>query len=319
VGRSKRELSVIIVNYRSWTCLETCLQSLTPLADKYEILVVDNASNDGYLHHFVAKYPAIQFIESSVNLGFGGGNRLGVCHSAGDYFLFLNPDTIASEAAIDAMVKFLKTQNTYGIVSCRQHNNLGKHYLLFPNVLRLFGIIKSIESRTAGARFRIRKSDSYEFIVPDWVSGSVLMISRENYQSIGGWNPKFWLYYEDPDLCKRFADLGGKVALLTHVAIQHKHGGATRKDWETAALTKTEVTISRHVYIAEHFSGIGKMLSQSAMVLNYLIFGSLGALIGTLCFFVPELKLHRRIWLRRLRYYAGALKKHSWLSPNLPH
>jgi len=318
VCRSKRELSIIIVNYRSWDSLETCLQSLCPFAGNYEILVVDNFSNDGKFHSFDEKYPTIQFIASPANLGFGGGCRLGIRHSSGDYFLFLNPDTMANEGAIDAMLDFLKMQNTYGIVSCRQHKNLDKHYLLFPSFRRLFGIFKSIESRIITCRFKMQKLGGYEFIVPDWVSASVLMISRVNYEKIGGWNPKFWMYYEDPDLCKRYTESGGSAALLANASIQHNHGGATRVDLKTTALTKTEVTISRHVYIDEHFSGIEKVLSHSMMMLVFLFFGSLGALIGAIFFVVPKLRLYAMIWMRRMRYYARVIKTRSWLSQNLP-
>jgi GT2 family glycosyltransferase len=318
VDHSKRELSIIIVNYRSWTFLENCLHSLAPFSEKYEILVVDNCSNDGNFDSFVEKYPQVQFIASPINSGFGGGCRLGVRHSSGDYFLFLNPDTIANEGAINAMCQFLKSQHLYGIVSCRQHTNPAKHFLLFPNFRRLFGVVKSIESRVSRCRFRVQKLGDFEFVVPDWVTGSVLMISRENYEKIGGWSSRFWMYYEDPDLCKRFANSGGKVALLTHVAIQHKHGGATRVDLGTTAVTKTEVTISRHVYINEHFRGMEKVLSHGMMIFMFLLFGSLGAAMGVLFFPVPKLKLHAMIWLQRMRYYAHVFRSHSWLSPRLP-
>jgi GT2 family glycosyltransferase len=316
--RSKRELSIIIVNYRSWDSLELCLQSLSSFAGNYEVIVVDNFSNDGKFNSFREKYPTVQFIVSPTNLGFGGGCRLGVHHSLGDYFLFLNPDTIANEGAIHAMLDFLKMQNSCRIVSCRQHKNLAKHYLMFPNFFRLFGIFKSLESRVSVNRFRIQKLEAFDFIVPDWVSGSVLMVSRANYEKIGGWNSRYWMYYEDPDLCKRCASLGGSTALLTNASIQHNHGGATRVDLETTALTKAEVTISRHVYIDEHFSGIEKVLSHSMMILVYLFFGSLAGLIGAIFFVVPKLKLHRMIWMKRLRYYVYAIKTRSWLSPNLP-
>jgi GT2 family glycosyltransferase len=316
--RSKRELSIIIVNYRSWDSLENCLQSLRPFAGNCEVLVVDNFSNDGNFERFVKNHPGVQFIASPANLGFGGGCRLGVSHSFGDFFLFLNPDVIANKNAIDAMLDFLKTQRIYGIVSCRQHNKLAKHRLRFPNCLRLFPIFKSLEARILIKRFRIQKLEAFEFIDPDWVSGSVLMLSRADYERIGGWSPKYWMYYEDPDLCKRYAKLGGKAALLTNSSIQHNHGGATRVDLETTALTKAEVTISRHVYIEEHFSGIAKMFSHCAMIFVFIFGGGMGALMGSIFPFVPKLKLHRMIWKRRLRYYAHAIKTCSWLSPNFP-
>ena len=315
--RSKRILSIIIVNYRSWPDLENCLQSLKPLMDRYEILVVDNFSNDGPLDSFVKNHPEIKFINSPHNLGFGGGCRLGVSHSSTDYFLFLNPDTLANEAAIDGMLRFLKKQERYGIVSCRQHKNLARHYLLFPNIRRFSSLLKSLETRIFRKRFRVQRWEEFEFIAPDWVSASVLMISRENYEKIGGWSKKLWMYYEDPDLCKRLSDLGRKAALLTNVSIYHKHGGASRRDMEVTALTKTEIAISRHVYICEHFPKAKALLAHLLIIIGFCIFGSLWALLGALFFFVPKLKLQSTLWLRRWKYYRKVMKTGSWLSPRL--
>ncbi len=215
------------------------------------------------------------------------------------------------------MLQFLKSQNKYGIVSCKQHANLARHYLLFPSFRRLFAFLKSLEVRMRARKHAIQRWRSFEFIVPDWVSASVLMISRKDYERIGGWNRIFWMYYEDPDLCKRFADQGGRVALLTNCSIIHKHGGATRLDLETTALTKVEVTISRHVYIHKHFSKTDRILSHSILIAGFLLFGSLLALLGTIAFFIPEMRLQRMIWQRRWKYYAKVFRTRSWLSPRL--
>ena len=313
----RKELSIIIVNYRSWSYLEACLKSLDHPQDRYEVLVVDNFSDDGQFESFAANYPHIEFIKSQNNLGFGGGCRLGVLHSSAEYLLFLNPDTRANYDAVDSMLQFLKSQNKYGIVSCKQHNNVARHRLLFPSSWRLFGLLKSAEARMRVRKFALHRWRSFEFIVPDWVSASVLMISRRDYERIGGWNQIFWMYYEDPDLCKRFADQGGRVALLTNCSISHKHGGATRFDLGTTVLTKAEVTISRHVYIHNYFSKMERILSHSILIASFLFFGSALALLGTLTFFIPRMRLQRLIWQRRWKYYAKVLRTRSWLSPRL--
>ena len=313
----RKELSIIIVNYRSWSYLETCLNSLDPPQDRYEVLVVDNFSDDGRFESFAANYPHVEFIKSQNNLGFGGGCRLGVMRSSADYLLFLNPDTLANHDAIDSMLRFLKSQDRYGIVSCKQHDDVARHRLLFPNSWRLFNLLRSAEARMRTGKFALQRWRSFEFIAPDWVSASVLMISRRDYERIGGWNQIFWMYYEDPDLCKRFADQGGRVALLTNCGISHKHGGATRLDLETTALTKAEVTISRHVYIHNHFSKTNRILSHSILIASFLFFGSVLALLGTLTFFIPGMRLQRMLWQRRWKYYAKVLRTGSWLSPRL--
>ena len=314
----RKELCIIIVNYRSWKYLEGCLESLEHLQDIYDILVVDNFSDDGQFESFTANYPHIKFVKSQTNLGFGGGCRLGASFSNADYILFLNPDTLAKYDAIDLMLQFLKSQHKYGIVSCRQHAKLAKHYLLFPSFRRLFVFLKGAEARMRARKFAIQRWRSFEFIVPDWVSASVLMISRRDYERIGGWNQVFWMYYEDPDLCKRFTDQGGRVALLTNCSIGHKHGGSTRLDLETTALTKTEVTISRHVYIHNHFSKMDQILAHSILIAGFFLFGSVLALLGAITFFIPKMRLQSMIWQRRWKYYVKVFKTGSWLSPRLP-
>jgi GT2 family glycosyltransferase len=313
----RKELSIIIVNYRSWPYLRDCLKSLEPLPDRYGVLIVDNSSDDGQFESFAANYPHIEFVKSPYNLGFGGGCRLGALRSNAEYLLFLNPDTLANYEAIESMLKFLQCQDTYGIVSCRQHDNVARHHLLFPNFFRLCGLLRGVETRIRARRFSIQRWRGFEFIVPDWVSASVLMVSSRDYEKIGGWNERLWMYYEDPDLCRRFANQGGRVALLTSCRIGHKHGGSTRLDMQTTAFTKAEVTISRHVYIHDHFSNTEQLLSHTVLIIGFLLFGSLLAFLGVLTFFIPKMRLHSMIWQRRCKYYAKVFRTRSWLSPRL--
>ena len=287
------------------------------MLDACEVVVVDNSSDDDQFGDFVQKYPGIRFIQSQHNVGFGAGCRLGARHALSDYFLFLNPDTVANRESIYSMLEFLKAQETYGIVSCRQHENLAKHRLLFPNIWRLSGLVKSLEARLSSDRFKIKHWQDLEFLQPDWVSASVLMISRKNYEKIGGWSQKLWMYYEDPDLCRRFKNLGGLAALITNRKILHKHGGSTRLDLETTALTKTELATSRHVYIQEHFQEPARSISQVILIIGFLLFGGLSALMGIVFFFIPIMRLQSVIWRRKLQYYVNALKTGSWLSPRL--
>ena len=172
----RKELCIIIVNYRSWNYLEACLKSLEDRQNEYDVLVVDNFSDDGQFESVAANYPHVKFVKSQTNLGFGGGCRLGAILSSADYLLFLNPDTLANYDAIDSMLQFLKSQKKYGIVSCKQHGNLARHHLLFPSFRRLSGLLRGVEARMRTRKFAIQRWQNFEFIVPDWVSASVLMI-----------------------------------------------------------------------------------------------------------------------------------------------
>ncbi len=250
VNRVEKDISIVIVNYKSWKHLKNCLDALTHFKQKkftFEVVVIDNNSNDGKLKEFSEKYTQFRFIENSGNNGFANGCNLGAINSAGKNMLFLNPDTIANEDAIDKMSTCLSNNENYGIVSCNQLNNNGSFEdvdRIFPGPFTLFGITRAIYRLLA----KETKQDE-ENIFPDWVSGSVVCISRKWFQKINGWNEDYWMYFEDVDLCKKVRDANGEVVLLKNVNIIHNHGGASRININTSKITKSEVLISKHVYI----------------------------------------------------------------------
>src|SRR5659263_3319 len=105
------DLSIIIVNYRGWKHLKECLDSLVVFSGKPlqpEVIIVDNDSADGAIDEFKSNYPDFIFIKNKVNGGFANGCNLGSTFAKGDYFLFLNPDTIASENEVKKLLERAK-------------------------------------------------------------------------------------------------------------------------------------------------------------------------------------------------------------------
>ena len=139
-----------IVNYKSWKHVKNCLDALTHFEQEkfsFEVVVVDNHSNDEKLVEFSKKYSRFSFIENSGNNGFANGCNLGAIHSVGKNMLFLNPDTIANENAIHKMVACLNSNPHFGIVSCNQLNNNGSFEdsdRIFPGLFTLFGITRAL-------------------------------------------------------------------------------------------------------------------------------------------------------------------------------
>jgi GT2 family glycosyltransferase len=309
-------LSIIIVNYRSWDHLFNCLKSLEFIAD-LEIIVVDNDSADGKIEEFKTRFPSVNFIEAEQNLGFGAACNLGAKYSTSEYLLFLNPDTVANEIALLAMRDFLVKNETYKIVSCKQTKKIKGHFLLFPNLLRMFGLLRAIEVYFSKNKFEEKVSNGVKFIEPDWVSGSVLMLSKTWLNEIGGWSKEFWMYSEDLEICKKSEDNNGKMALLTEVEIYHKHGGSTRKNITTAAITKAEVIKSKHVYIQKHFEDSQKYLAHFVLIFSFVFVKTPLAVLGLLFFFIPKMKLQTEIFKQLFYHYFNAMRKGSWLSDRL--
>ena len=117
----------------------------------------------------------------------------------------------------------------------------------FPRWYTLTGLGKSLHRLLVRKQLDIDFDKNKALVFPEWLSGSVIFIRQKDFENLAGWNEKFWMYSEDVDLCKRAATKGGKMVLLQNVTIVHNHGGSSRINPETTALTKTEVFISRHV------------------------------------------------------------------------
>ena len=125
---TENDISIIIVNYKSWAHLQNCLLSLEGIDQdsfSFEVIVVDNHSNDNTLDGFSKEFPAYKFVSNTGNYGFSSGNNFGAQQASGEFLLFLNPDTILKKSAILTMLQLAKENSDYGIVSCTKLNTKG--------------------------------------------------------------------------------------------------------------------------------------------------------------------------------------------------
>lgn len=316
----KIDISVVIVNYRSWVHLRDCLSHLIDIPQDdftFEVIIVDNFSNDNKIRKFSSEFSKFKFIENPINGGFSNGCNMGAHYAKGDYLLFLNPDAIASKHTFLNLLQTAKSDFNIGVVSCTKITKKGSFETearLFPTLPRLFGLFRAINKLLNKNKLVKRFDSSKELIFPDWVSGSVFFMSRPWFDNMGGWNEDYWLYFEDVDFCKRISDAGGKIALTRATKVVHSHGGASRLNIRTSALTKVEVIISKHVYFHNHFSGLEKFMAQTLYVIVTTVNKFLFAIIGLVFFFIPKLKLQLLMFINLMRYYLNALTKSTWIS-----
>ena len=313
---SNIDISIVIVNYKSDFHLKNCLNSINNIKSKdfnYEIIVVENSHLDNKLEILKKDYPKVNFFENSGNNGFANGCNLGAKKTNGNFLLFLNPDTIVNQEAIKKMFFFLKENENVGIVSCNQKNNNGsfeKNIRFFPNINTLFGLFRALNSKKIHSKIKKDRNVIY----PDWVSGAVVFISKNWFDKINGWNEDYWMYYEDVDLSKKVSDFGGQIALLTNAEIIHNHGGSSRINIKTAAITKTEVLISKHVFINNHFKGFKHFVLQLLVILNNIVVKIISAIFGILFFFVPKLRLNVYLFKNLISYYLSSIFNRTWMS-----
>ena len=284
------DLSIVIVNYRSWTVLSRCLASLKPLIDgsaaAVEIVVVDNASGDGLFPTYSLAHPGVRFVKNDGNWGFADGCNRGASHALGDSLLFLNPDAEDPGGGIVALLEEARAHPDTAILTARQVDENGrvqKVFDVFPSLGTLFGAVRALLRVAAPSRYPDPRRDRAEFLEVDWVSGSAFFIRRSVFEELGGFCNGFWMYSEDVDLCRRARDAGHKIAIAGAATLVHAHGGASRKDPETAALTRSEVVVSRHFYASRHLGpwhASAYHLALAATRFGPAVLASLAALLG---------------------------------------
>ena len=320
---NKIDLSIIIVNYKSWEVLAKCIKSFkkyTP-SSNYEIIVVDNNSQDNNFNSFKKKNHEINLIANKGNYGFSSGCNLGADNAKGKYLLFLNPDvTLTKSHAIDDMLSFAVANPNVGITSCRTINSSGKieREIAFLSPWLTIGWLRAIYKLTFARKIAKRFQENKNIWYPEWVAGSVVLIQKDFFEEIGKWSENiFWMYSEDPDICLKVAKNGKKIALLRNVEIKHIHGGSSRINPKTTAITKSEVVTSSHVFIQEHTRGINRLTLHMVIIINTLCSWLMRTLITSPLFYKTLFKANLLTLVAIIKYYLSALIRSSWKSKRL--
>jgi GT2 family glycosyltransferase len=240
------DISVIIVNYKSAAKTLNCIRAVKKSDTaglEIEIIVVDNASGDEIESEIKKNFFGVILIKSDTNVGMGAGNNLGIKAANGEFVLVLNPDTYLDEQAIKIMIGYTRINPAVGIIGPK---------LLYPDGSLQFTchrfpkIYMPLLRRTFLGRFARDKVDrflmkDYDHLKPreaDWLQGSCLFIRKTMLDKIGSFDEKFFMYFEDTDLCRRAHKNGYKVVYLPQAIGIHDHTRASAADhWYIAPFT----------------------------------------------------------------------------------
>ncbi len=262
-------LSIIIVNYRSWKRLSACLHSIEQQGlQELEVIVVDNFSNDGEGEAFAAQFPKVKWIMQNTNGGFAQACNKGAAHAHGNWLLFLNPDTILNTTVLQPLLERSEKETDWKLIGIRQLNDAGKDthphgvFLKWWNVWPPF---RSLERLIKGPEFSKQYFSTASVSFPDWISGAFVLIRKNDFQELGGWDERFWMYYEDMDLSKRAADKGWKRVMYNELVCIHSHGGSSRINHDIKALTKSTVIKSASIYINKYITGFARLVAQATL------------------------------------------------------
>ncbi len=232
------DLSIIIVTYNSKKFIQRCINSLLASLPNLarEIIVVDNASQDGSIDLVRKDFPEIKLISNIRNLGYAKACNQGIKEAKGRYIFILNPDTGLSEGSLEGMIKFMDEHHRYGILGPKLLDKDGKMQFscrAFPSYSTAFfnrySLLTKIFPKSKYAERYLKTSWPHDSIQEtDWVSGAAMLIRKDCLNQIGNFDEDFFMYCEDIDICQRAKKNGWQVFYYPCLAFTHFIGGSIR-------------------------------------------------------------------------------------------
>lgn len=220
------KLSIIIVSFNSEDFIEDCLKSLFKyLLKEGEVIVVDNNSSDGTVKKLEGFVPKIDLIKLAQNLGFAKANNLAAKKAQGQYLFFLNPDTQIIQPVFSQLIDFYERNSDAGIVAPKLIQADGKVQESVKNLPTIWGAIKEFIFMIPNSYTQYAPKSS-EPVQVECVYGAALLIKKDFFDKLGGFDEKFFLYYEDVDLCKRVNQADKKIYYYPGVSIKHLVGAS---------------------------------------------------------------------------------------------
>ncbi|MEQ1796097.1 MAG: glycosyltransferase family 2 protein [Nitrospira sp.] len=296
------DLSIAVISYNTRDLLLACLQSVQDRTTgvDYEVIVVDNASHDGSVGAVRTRFPHVTVIANAENSGFAKACNQAAAVSSGRYLLLLNSDTVMQRHTLRTMVTCLEQHLDIGIVSCLQRDEQGRvlqSCFPFPSIrdhVRYSETLPTVVRRLVGTLSPMDCTQSRDV---EWANGACLMIRKALFARLGGLDERFFMYFEDVDLCRRVQQLGYRIRHVADGEVVHLLGRSSRtnrhglnKQWE----------LSRIRYVEKHFAQPRRFLMK-----GWIALGVMRKLMLTACSHASDRRqeIHamwttlRRVWL----------------------
>jgi len=247
------DLSIVIVNWNTRDMLRDCLASIPPdQGMQTEVIVIDNASDDGSADMVAVEFPAMRLIRNPDNRGFGVATNQGLRVARGRHLLLLNSDTLVHGDVLTRSVQYMDAHPQVGMMGCKVLNEDGSTQLTcsrFPGfanlLLQTMGLNRLGSPRWLG-RYQMldwARDDEREVEV---ISGCYLLARRQTVAQIGLLDEAFFLYGEETDWCRRCIEAGWKLVFAPVGCITHLGSGSSRKLSYRRDLLLSEGTVRLH-------------------------------------------------------------------------
>ncbi len=255
------QTTAVIVSYRARDLIERTMETMhrSHQAGLLDCVVVDNASGDGTVEYLESRHSWARVVRSPHNVGFGRGCNLGAEQVDTPYLLLLNPDADLEPEVLQTLVKYLDAHPSAGMAAPAivdyggELQAAGDLPTPWSVVRSAWGTVRQSPIEPGGAPFQV-----------DWLCGAVLLIRTSLWKELDGFDPRFFLYFEETDLCRRAAQKGAELWAVGAAIARHVDGGIARRTGEAlfAGCIAKHYFESRSYYLVKHHGWIQAILAE---------------------------------------------------------
>jgi GT2 family glycosyltransferase len=248
------KVSIVTINYNQAEVTGELLDSLRRLTyPNVEVIVIDNFSPIDPTSFIISRYPEVKYIRSQKNLGFAGGNNLGIHHSTGEYLFFLNNDTEADPGFLEPLVNLFEANPRAGVASSKiLYHNSGE-------IIQYAGstCINPFTGRNKRVGFMEKDQGQHDVQKEtDLAHGAAMMVPRSVIEKVGMMPEFFFLYYEEVDWCESIKRAGYKIYFVPASKVYHKESMSVGKG---STLKTYYMTRNRLLFMRRNTSGAKKL------------------------------------------------------------
>ncbi len=249
-------VTALIVTFNSEDCIGAALESLRDLhsAGELDCIVIDNQSVDGTVELIRSEHPWVRVIAQQENVGYGRGLNRGLKETTTPYVLFMNPDARMQPGAIERLREFLDERSRVGMVAPAISSADGTHYQFAGALATPWEIVRGAFGKMISTRRTIEPNSApFE---SNWLCGAVLLARRDLMVSLEGFDPRFFLYFEETDLCRRVTASGYELWAVGDALAVHDAGTSARassEDLHANNCIARHYFQSRFYYLRKHF------------------------------------------------------------------
>jgi len=263
------QITVVLVTYQSREIVDAPLRVLRQGHKRglLDCVVVDNASADGTVDFLREHHRWARIIPNTENVGYGRGCNLGLAFATAPYVLFMNPDVVIGIESLMVLARFLDSHPKAGIAAPATMTQRGPQKAGKPPT-PLSTLMSAIDRKLVAHRHVEVMPGAAPFQV-EWVCGAVMLARRDLVQRLGGFDPRFFLYFEETDLCRRIRKAGAELWMVGEAEAHHEANSsarAVRPELHDGGCLPEHFFSSRFYYFAKHHGWVAAVTAEAGEV-----------------------------------------------------